>query len=110
MGNPHYYRMPVQYAAFESANQIKLVFIGLNTNNDVVSKYEILANLNGTIIEGNSNVKMTITNLESKEIDLSGYVTKDEFNIMKTSLESQINTLNSTISQLQSLIEDKQVN
>lgn len=107
MGNPHYYRMPVQYAAFESANQIKLVFIGLNTNNDVVSKYEILANLNETIIEGNSNVKMTITNLESKEIDLSGYVTKDEFNTMKTSLESQINNLNTTISQLQSSIRDK---
>ena len=107
MGNPHYYRMPVQYAAFESANQIKLVFIGLNTNDDAVSKYEILANLNETIIEGNSNVKMTITNLESKEIDLSGYVTKDEFNTMKTSLESQINNLNTTISQLQSLIGDK---
>ena len=107
MGNPHYYRMPVQYAAFESANQIKLVFIGLNTNDDAVSKYEILANLNETIIEGNSNVKMTITNLESKEIDLSGYVTKDEFNTMKTSLESQINNLNTTISQLQSSIKDK---
>lgn len=107
MGNPHYYRMPVQYAAFESANQIKLVFTGLNTNNDVVSKYEILANLDGTLIEGNSNVKMAVTNLESKEIDLSGYITKDEFNTMKTSLESQISNLNTTISQLQSSIRDK---
>ena len=57
--------MPVQYAAFESANQIKLVFIGLNTNNDVVSKYEIIINLDGTIIEGNSNIKVTITSIES---------------------------------------------
>lgn len=78
--NPYYYRMPVQYAAFESANQIKLVFIGLNTNNDVVSKYEILANLNGTIIEGNSNVKLTITSIESEDIDLSEYATKEELN------------------------------
>ena len=80
MGNPHYYRMPVQYAAFESANQIKLVFTGLNTNNDVVSKYEIIANLNGTIIEGNSNVKVTITSIESEDIDLSEYATKEELN------------------------------
>ena len=65
MGNPYYYKMPVQYAAFESANQIKLVFIGLNTNNDVVSKYEIIINLDGTIIEGNSNIKVTITSIES---------------------------------------------
>lgn len=69
MGNPYYYRMPVQYAAFESANQVKLVFIGLNTNNDVASKYEIIMNLDGTIIEGNSNVKMTITSIEPKVYD-----------------------------------------
>lgn len=80
MGNPYYYKMPVQYAAFESANQIKLVFTGLNTNNDVVSKYEIIANLDGTIIEGNSNVKMTVTSIESKDIDLSTYTTKEELN------------------------------
>ena len=110
MGNPYYYRMPVQYAAFESANQIKLVFIGLNTNNDVVSKYEILINLDGTIIEGNSNIKVTITSIEPENIDLSKYITKDEFNTMKTSLESQINNLNTTISQLQSLIEDINTN
>ena len=80
MGNPYYYRMPVQYTAFESANQIKLVFIGLNTNNDVASKYEIIINLDGTIIEGNSNVKVTITSIESKDIDLSTYATKEELN------------------------------
>lgn len=80
MGNPYYYRMPVQYAAFESANQIKLVFTGLNTNNDVVSKYEILINLDGTIIEGNSNIKVTITSIEPEDIDLSGYATKEELN------------------------------
>ena len=63
-GNPHYYKFPAEYCAFESANQIKLVFQGLNTKDDVVSKYEILINLDGTIIEGNSNVKITITSLE----------------------------------------------
>lgn len=86
MGNPYYYRMPVQYAAFESANQIKLVFTGLNTNNDVVSKYEIIMNLDGTIIEGNSNVKMTITNIEPEDINLSEYATKSELEEVSASI------------------------
>ena len=42
-----------------------MVFQGLNTKDDVVSKYEIIINLDGTIIEGNSNVKVTITSLET---------------------------------------------
>ena len=64
-GNPHYYKMPIQYIAYETANQVKMVVVGLDTSNDVVSKYEIILNLDGTIIEGNSNVKVTITNLEN---------------------------------------------
>lgn len=65
--NPHYYKMPIQYIAYESATQVKIVTIGLDTNNDVVSKYEILMNLDGTVIENGGNVKMTITALESAE-------------------------------------------
>lgn len=80
MGNPYYYKMPIEYCALESANQIKLVFTGLNTNNDVVSKYEILANLNGDLLTENSNVKLTITSIESEDVDLSEYVTKEELN------------------------------
>lgn len=79
-GNPMYYKMPIEYTAFESANQIKLVLVGLNTRDDVASKYEIIMNLDGTIIEGNSNVKMTISSIESGDIDLSEYVTKKELN------------------------------
>ena len=75
--NPHYYKMPVEYVAFESANQIKLVFVGLNTRDDVASKYTIIMNLDGTIIEGNSNVKVTI---DSLEVDLSEYATVDSLN------------------------------
>lgn len=78
--NPHYYKMPVEYVSFESANQIKLVFVGLNTSNDVASKYEMIVNLDGTVIEGNSNVKLTITSIESEDIDLSEYATKEELN------------------------------
>ena len=74
-GNPMYYKMPIEYTAFESANQIKLVCVGLNTRDDVTSKYEIIINLDGTIIEGNSNVKLTLLSLE---LDVSDFVTKEE--------------------------------
>lgn len=67
--------MPIEYVAFESANQIKLVFVGLNIRDDVASKYEIIMNLDGTVIEGNSNVKLTLLSLEP---DLSNFATKDE--------------------------------
>ena len=80
-GNPHYYKFPAEYCAFESANQIKLVFQGLNTKDDVVSKYEILMNLDGTVIEGNSNVKMTITSLEEAgTIDYAELENKPQIN------------------------------
>lgn len=74
-GNPYFYKMPIEYIAFESANQIKLVFIGLDTRNDVPSKYEIIINLDGTIIDGNSNVKLSLLSLEP---DLSQYALKSE--------------------------------
>ena len=76
-GNPMYYKMPVDYVAFESANQIKLVFLGLDTSNDKSVKYTIVMNLDGTIIEGNSNVKVT---MDSLEVDLSEYATVTELN------------------------------
>ena len=53
--NPRYYKMPIQYAAYESATQLKLVVVGLNTRDDVATKYEIILNLDGTIIDGNCN-------------------------------------------------------
>ena len=74
-GNPYYYRMPIEYIAFESANQIKLISIGLDTRNDNPVKYVILINLDGTIVEGNSNIKMTLESLY-EDIDLSSYLTK----------------------------------
>ena len=73
--NPYYYRMPIEYIAFESANQIKLISLGLNTKDDNPVKYVILINLDGTIIEGNSNIKMTLESLY-EDIDLSSYLTK----------------------------------
>lgn len=72
--NPHYYKMPIEYVAFESANQIKLVLVGLDTSNDVPSKYEIIINLDGTIVEGNSNVKLTITPIGTSSEDIAAQI------------------------------------
>lgn len=66
-GNPYYYKMPIQYIAFETANQIKMVVIGLDTTNDMPTKYEIILNLDGTIAEGNSNIKVTSNDLAFKD-------------------------------------------
>lgn len=66
-GNPHYYKMPIEYTAFESANQIKLVCNGLDTKNDHPTKYEIIINLDGTVIEGSSNVKVSLLNLVTED-------------------------------------------
>ena len=101
-GNPMYYKMPIEYTAFESANQIKLVLVGLNTRDDVTSKYEIIINLDGTIIEGNSNVKLTLLSLEpdlsqyalkSELPDVSDFVTKEEVpNIFETNGLTELKT------------------
>ena len=63
-GKPMYYRMPVHYAAFESNTQVKLVWVGLDTNNDSVAKYTCLINLDGTVIENGCNVKLTLKTIE----------------------------------------------
>lgn len=77
-GNPHYYKMPVEYVAFESANQIKLVCIGLDTSDDSPVRYTIILNLDGTIASGNSNVSMVLDPISGEEVDLSSYYTKEE--------------------------------
>ena len=81
-GNPYYYKMPIQYIAFESANQIKMVVIGLDTTNDMPTKYEIIINLDGTIVEGNSNIKITSNDLAfaSDTPSLEGYATEEWVN------------------------------
>lgn len=60
------YRFVVEYAEVNSdGNTIKLVFSGLNTQNDKLAKYEFTAKLDGAIVEGNSNVQLVVTDQES---------------------------------------------
>lgn len=94
-GNPYYYRMPIQYIAFESANQIKMVVIGLDTTNDMPTKYEIILNLDGTIAKGNSNIKVTSNDLafaNNKTIDaLTAQI--DELKELISSITSRVDAL-----------------
>lgn len=61
----HSYQIPFQYLYVAANNKsLKGIAVGLNPNNDTVSKIVLEANLDGTIIEGNSNVKVTYTSLE----------------------------------------------
>ena len=69
-GNPYFYKFPVEYIAFESKTQLKMVFTGLDTSNDVPSKYTFLFNLDGTVIDNNSNISMTLEPLDTT-VDLS---------------------------------------
>lgn len=64
---PMNYKMPVQYVAFESDTQIKMVFVGLDTNNDKPCVYTILMNLDGTVISGNCNVSIEMVNILQPE-------------------------------------------
>ena len=84
---PHYYRMPVEYCAFESANQIKMVFNGLDTSDDSTVKYVIEMNLDGTLFDStNSNVKMemiplvTVTEMEARIVALEARIVALEAN------------------------------
>ena len=62
-GMPMYYKIPVNYIAFESANQIKIVAVGLDTLTDKPVRYTILINLDGTLITEDSNISLVMENL-----------------------------------------------
>ena len=74
--NPHYYKMPIEYIAYETSNQVKLVFTGLDTSDDSVVKYTIIMNLDGTIIgDTNSNVQLVMEPITSGEVGTVGTLT-----------------------------------
>lgn len=59
------YRFVVEYAEVNTdGNTIKLIFSGLDTKNDKLAKYEFTAKLDGTIVEGQSNVQLVVTDKE----------------------------------------------
>lgn len=75
--NPHYYKMPIEYIAYESATQLKMVFSGLDTSNDQPVRYTIVANLDGTPIEEGGNVSMVLEPIDT-QADIDQLATKQE--------------------------------
>ena len=59
-GNPMYYYIPCQYVAFTDANTLEMITDGLDTKNDKFSRYHITIKLDGTVIKGNSNIKVEL--------------------------------------------------
>ena len=59
-GNPKYYYIPCQYVAFIDANTVEMITDGLDTRNDKFSRYHITIKLDGTVIKGNSNIKVEL--------------------------------------------------
>ena len=58
--NPMYYYIPCQYVAFTDANTVEMITDGLDTKNDKFSRYQITIKLDGTVINGASNIKVEL--------------------------------------------------
>ena len=59
------YRFVIDYAEVnKDGNTIKLMFRGLNTSNDKLADYVFTAKLDGTVVSGNSNVSLVVTDKE----------------------------------------------
>lgn len=76
-GKPMYYNMQIHYAAFESNTQVKLVWVGLDTSNDAATKYTLIINLDGTVIENGSNVSLKLESFALKS-EQDSYIVVDE--------------------------------
>lgn len=54
-----FYRIPIEFIELKNSdNQIHLVTVGVDMSDDSPTRYEITANLDGTVIENGSNVKV----------------------------------------------------
>lgn len=76
-GKPMYYNMQIHYAAFESNTKVKLVWVGLDTSNDAATKYTLIINLDGTVIENGSNVSLKLESFALKS-EQDSYIVVDE--------------------------------
>ena len=69
-GQPMYYFIPCQRAQFEKASELTLQTDGLDTHDDGFKRYTIKMDFSGTIVEGNSNVSLSIEDLYGKVPEL----------------------------------------
>lgn len=104
--NPMYYRMPIQYIAFEDANTIKIVTIGLNTRNDDPVKYIITIALDGTILDGNRNIKIELVNIAYQDYVKNSYVLNGLFT---STAASDVTTAITSIDSLVTAIQEHRI-
>ena len=104
------YRFPVE--RFDvSDTKVALTFQGLDTSNDAVSKYDIEINLDETLFDGtDSNLKVTITSLETPEL-VAGENINIEGNKISATVPTKVSELENdsayqTESQVSTLIAD----
>lgn len=104
------YRFPVE--RFDvSDTKVALTFQGLDTSNDAVSKYDIEINLDETLFDGtDSNLKVTITSLETPEL-VAGENISIEGNKISATVPTKVSELENdsayqTESQVSTLIAD----
>lgn len=101
-GNPMYYRMPIQYIAFEDANTIKMVTVGLDTRNNNPVKYIITIALDGTVLDGNRNIKIELVNLAYQDYVKNSYVLNGLFTSATASdVTSAITSIDSLVTAIQ---------
>lgn len=105
-GNPMYYRMPIQYIAFEDANTIKIVTIGLNTRNDDPVKYIITIALDGTILDGKRNIKIELVNIAYQDYVKNSYVLNGLFT---SAAASDVTTAITSIDSLVTAIQEYRI-
>ena len=105
-GNPMYYRMPIQYIAFEDADTIKIVTIGLNTRNDDPVKYIITIALDGTILDGNRNIKIELVNIAYQDYVKNSYVLNGLFT---STTSSDVTTAITSIDSLATAIQEYRI-
>lgn len=96
--NPMYYFLPIQYMALESATKLVIKFDGLDTKNDISSRYEITINLDGTIVSGNSNIECKVTAKQGVKVNpatpaAAETVTKAEFDAVVTQFNLLLTSL-----------------
>ena len=74
------YRIPIQFIELKNSDkQLYVVTEGLNMTDDMPCRYVITANLDGTIIEGQKNVKVVKEPIAMAATTLEGYGIEDAY-------------------------------
>lgn len=88
---PMYYYIPCQNIQFESANTLVMRTDGLNTKDDVFSRYKITINLDGSIVSGNSNIEVDVQEIYALKSEIPNIPELPEDSSTKTYTLKSVN-------------------